>query len=160
MPNWCENNLTVRGPEAEIKRFLDGIKMTLDKDGDEHHNILDGLYPIPEELEANTRDWCIKNWGTKWGDCYTELQKQDAENLLFYFESAWGPPVEGFTKVAKDFPKLIFYLTYEESGMCFEGYARWRDGDLVDELSQDSSHWETTDFGQEWRGEKEPVRYD
>ena len=158
MPNWCENNLTVRGPEEEIKRFLDGIKVSSDKDGDNQLDILDCLYPQPEELENASggpkNDWGRKHWGTKWGDCYTDLVKKDPENLLFYFESAWSPPVEGFTKVAKDFPELLFYLTYEEPGMCFEGYARWMHGDLIAELSQDSQSWPTTEYGQNWREEK------
>ena len=160
MPNWCENNLTVRGPEEEIKRFLEGIKGT-DEEGEPTYEIVNGWFPEPKGLDSHfSYRWCIDNWGTKWGDCYTDLIQANDENLLFYFESAWGPPTEGLTKIAKDFPKLFFYLTYQEPGMCFEGYARWKNGELIEEHSQDSTSWATSEFGQEWRREKEPVRYD
>ena len=201
MPNWCENNLTVRGPEEEIKRFLEGTKGT-DEEGEPTYDIVNSWFPVPAILDdihsgyntisgkkftlwrddengksvgvtkeeitqlkdncgfTNSYDWCIANWGSKWGDCYTDLVQMNDENLLFYFESAWGPPTEGLTKIAKDFPKLFFYLTYQEPGMCFEGYVRWDDGELIEEHSQGSTSWATSEFGQEWRREKEPVRYD
>lgn len=43
-------------------------------------------------------DWQYNNWGTKWGDCRTELLEDIKDNgngkreVSFHFESAWGEP--------------------------------------------------------------------
>ncbi len=58
---------------------------------------------------------------------YQVGEKTDS-SLVFSFDCAWSPPVEAFNKIAEDYPQLDFYLTYEEPGMCFRGYARWNEG--------------------------------
>lgn len=43
MPNWCYQNLTVRGDKEEIKRFCDAIRL-------DDRLSLNHLYPTPQEL--------------------------------------------------------------------------------------------------------------
>ena len=95
-------------------------------------------------------DWCNANWGTKWADCHTEKvyehdchpsQSADDEDslkkVMFRFDSAWAPPVEGFNAVAMMFPKLVFDLRYEEPGMCFQGFRTWANGEVQHEADME-----------------------
>lgn len=41
---------------------------------------------------TNSNDWQYLNWGTKWGDCETEVTRVDDKTLSIWFESAWGEP--------------------------------------------------------------------
>jgi hypothetical protein len=167
MPNWCTNILSICGPNAEVDGFVTACKAT---DEDSDWQILDSLYPVPDDLKnvtarfgintdddphhdvkannieqyghADWYDWSIANWGTKWADCHTQKvheeechpsQGFDEEDILkkvmFRFDSAWSPPIEGFDAIAMLFPKLVFDLRYEEPGMCFQGFRTWANGE-------------------------------
>ena len=95
MPNWCNNQLIVCGPITWVDLFKEKIT---NEDGS--LNILDNLYPVPEDLKgmpsmagsipdddpnkeqkiANLEkygavdwyDWSVNHWGTKWSDSETE----------------------------------------------------------------------------------------
>ena len=74
---------------------------------------------------CNWYDWCIENYGTKWGDY--ELYHEDGQNW-FGFDSAWSPPIEGLEKLSNMFPDLTFDLEYDEPGMCFAGQNIFKNG--------------------------------
>lgn len=89
--------------------------------------------------------WCVENWGTKWDlgevseatvELPAELEQLAAEDedprgsARFAFETAWGPPVEGFRQISEMFPELTFELDYSEPGMGFAGTATIRGGEL------------------------------
>ena len=40
----------------------------------------------------NSNDWQYLNWGTKWGDCETTIDRVNDTTLNVWFESAWGEP--------------------------------------------------------------------
>jgi hypothetical protein len=155
MPNWCENTLIVAGDKWNVKDFMDQIKTKEDSESADHANyeILENLYPTPEDLNiratfnsdpekdpqheqkkanlekygaADWFEWRNANWGTKWGDCETQLTDQDYRDnfgkVMLSFNSAWGPPYEGIKYIATIFPRLLFDLRYYEEGMCFQGY--------------------------------------
>lgn len=72
---------------------------------------------------TNVLDWCETFWGTKWGDCHTELWEVEGnpgcpEALLYCFDAAWCCPCPGFLEVSKMFPLLTFSIDYvpETSG--------------------------------------------
>lgn len=162
MPNWCSNTLSIRGELAERQRFIDAVRKTDKKEKTEQsYDIFGQLYPIPVELKETTSgffgdtekqkeleeqqarnrekygygdwyDWCVANWGTKWGDCNTYLDESNAYETTFCFDSAWSPPIEGLTFISKSFPSLIFTLSYIEEGMGFYGVAQIVDGDCDD----------------------------
>lgn len=86
----------------------------------------------------NWYDWRIKNWGTKW-DVNDLRQSQDIfvnedgiANVSYYFETAWGPGIEAFDKIAADYPNILFTLYYEEPGMGFCGSDVWANGEHVE----------------------------
>ena len=162
MPNWCSNTLSIRGDKAERQRFIDAVRKTDKKEENEQsYDILGQLYPVPVELKETTSgffgdtekqkeleekqarnreiygygdwyDWCVANWGTKWGDCNTYLDESNEEETNFCFESAWSPPIEGLVHISKSFPTLHFMLNYMEEGMGFYGVTVIENGDADD----------------------------
>jgi len=81
-------------------------------------------------------EWCLANWGTKWG-CYDasdwKLYKRSA---MIRFDSAWSPPIPVIHAMAKRFPKLKFTLRYYECGMGFKGCLQVKGEDVLkDEYS-------------------------
>lgn len=145
MPNWCENNLSIYGKIDDMRKLIDVIKT---ESGE--YELLERLYPTPPELlEGNDwYMWRINNWGTKWtesdlqvGQDYTEM-RIDKAVIAFNFNSAWSPPIEAFDKIAKDYPKLIFCLYYEEPGMMFCGSNVWGNGEQQESNQADLvSRW-------------------
>ena len=139
MPNWCHNNLTVTGDADELKRFVAAIT-----NADESITILKNLVPFPAELEGpeitalggeavgrvftdSGYSWCLRNWGTKWGDCETEIMFYD-DYLMLKYETAWSPALEGLEQISRLFPTLTFQTDYIEEGMQFIGAASFQNG--------------------------------
>ena len=48
-------------------------------------------------------DWEYKNWGTKWGDCATELLFVDDSKIVMTFDSAWGEPFRLLNEIARKY---------------------------------------------------------
>ena len=48
-------------------------------------------------------DWEYKNWGTKWGDCQTELLFIDDNKIVMTFDSAWGEPFRLLNEIGKKY---------------------------------------------------------
>ena len=76
-------------------------------------------------------EWCIANWGTKWGLYEVEVLEEDpAQGRLEYtFQTAWSPPIPVVEAMAKRYPKLTFALDYFESGGGFMGSCEYQHGD-------------------------------
>jgi hypothetical protein len=145
MPNWVSTTLSVTGSKEEITRFIAGIK---------DNKILESYVTCPEELHATVAgfvaedkaeehrkqqeaniakyghkdwwDWQYDNWGTKWGDCDTHLEKpvemsNGSWEVQGYFSTAWGSADAGFRKVSDLFPSLMFFFDYDEEAGFFAG---------------------------------------
>jgi len=166
MPNWVSTTLTVRGSEEEIKRFKDGIKDS---------KILESYVPCPTELhetvagyvgddkaeehrkqqESNIAkyghkdwyDWAYDNWGTKWGDCDTDISEPMAFSdgsweVQARYMTAWGPADAGFLKVSAMFPTLLFTFDYDEEAGFFAGTQAMHDGASVFESMYEPCSYE------------------
>jgi len=81
-------------------------------------------------------DWCIKNWGTKWGICDASMEMYHSE-LEYWFQTAWSPPEPVIRKMSKMFPRLKFVLTYFEGGMGFNGLLVCKGGKVIEEKCGD-----------------------
>jgi len=66
-------------------------------------------------------DWCLDNWGTKWGDYDTYFAGQDRHGATFTFNTAWSPGSAGLEKISALWPELAFANSYEEGGCDFIG---------------------------------------
>lgn len=133
MPNWCNNNLSVVGPVAQIKKFKEQAKWEMkETDGTIHKGDfrLSSFIKMPKELDIgeNWYNWNITNYGCKW-DCDGELENDEIDflgveaQLDYWFDSPWGPPIIWLEKVSKKYMKLKFTMCYEEPGMGFKGEA-------------------------------------
>lgn len=133
MPNWVDCELNISGDKKRLQEFRDfanSERKVLDEEK---------FIPYPERFREMDREakeakrnkdgfnsggyeWCIKNWGTKWGICNPVLQSVMGERDLIYdFESAWSPPCPVILEMSKKFPELEFQLRYFEGGSGFNG---------------------------------------
>ena len=131
MPNWVSNRATISGPAPVIKEITDILN---DEDG----NLL--AWMVPEPKYKGDQDWYmwrVNNWGTKWpiSDIYFEHQA-DEDQIQFSFSTAWGPPVEAFSRWAQEDGRVQFTLEYWEPGMAFAGRVTW-DGEYLDDDHRD-----------------------
>ncbi len=83
-------------------------------------------------------EWCIENWGTKWGFCHEqepELEEfGDGEGELTYrFDTAWSPPLPLIRRMGELFKDLTFALRYFECGAGFNGTLRIENGEETDD---------------------------
>lgn len=140
MPNWCQNNLVIEGKKEDLEDFV-----SKSKNG---KFTLETYYPYETKDGEWDYDWCLANWGTKWDvndkvgmvlvyenspeepglvDKTTEMIELEGE-ITLKFDTAWGPPLAGIAKIAKDYPKLTFKHTYFEAGNWFAGNIQYGKG--------------------------------
>lgn len=147
MPNWCANNIHVRGSRQRDVQYL----VQAFKEG----KFCQAVIPIPDELanpdtgsyggenaDAKDRlredltkkygfsgwyDFCVNRWGTKWdfGDEHSIEIHEDGLGFTASFDSAWSPPLGVYGQLIEDGLEVV--ATYYESGMGFVG--RWDNGD-------------------------------
>lgn len=154
MPNWCWNRLRISGSTAErLKKFREKAVGTRPKYHEpeashehykpdetvlEFHNIV----PVPDEVLAAGfndagYDWEIQNWGCKWGACRAEIVDHSDSELVYEFETPWGPPTEFLNRASNSWPDLKFVCIYDEPGMCFRGRYETENGKtLLDTCEQ------------------------
>lgn len=135
MPNWCNNNMTIVGPENEVRKIVDAVRPA--ETGDEDRRLITFM-PQPTddsgELIGGT-SWQYDNWGTKWGDCDTEItwEEYDSEpsSASLMYTTAWGPASGLIAEISRQHPNCEISIEYEEPGMCFFGVEEFRAGDVV-----------------------------
>ena len=152
MPNWCNNNITITGPISKIEKLFAAATA---EDG----GLLNAMVPMPVELGdtkkgtgdelqteqydgfTNWYDWSVARWGTKWDVSPEGLEFTDNGDgtaiIEGYFDSAWAPPIDAYSKFCEDMDGVYLEAYYEEGGMCFVGY--W-DSEGADD------HYEYSDF--------------
>ncbi len=123
MSNWCLNKLKIEGSSKELKKLLKKAMKN-----EKYPFSLDVLYPC--ENKENENSWYVQNWGINQDLLDVEIDDNEIESgkVKIYFLTAWVPPINGFTKISKDFPKLIWHLYYDEPGMDFSGKSIFHNG--------------------------------
>ena len=148
MPNWCENNINVRGDTQELARFVE--ECCSKNDNGVYEIDFDKVIPQPTRREDcepqfindgergyqederrpwfNWYDWRIQHWGTKWSaDGYystiddKEELEEGTDEIDFSYGTAWSPATPILNALQKKYPKLDFRMTYYESGMGYAG---------------------------------------
>ena len=143
MPNWCTNNMVVSGPENEVRSIADKLK-TKDEDG-KTTGQLRNFMPQPTDAAGELIggcDWQYDNWGTKWGDCDTELCDETYDipsmsTISINYQTPWGPATGLIKEISRLHPSVTIDIEYEEMGMCFFGVEQYRNGETIYEHHQD-----------------------
>ena len=133
MPNWCSCRATISGPAPVIGEITNILN-------EESTPLLAWMVPQPKfEGDQDWYMWNVNNWGTKWdiSDVYFEHQAEE-DQIQFSFSTAWGPPVEAFSRWAQADGRVQFTLEYWEPGMGFAGRVTW-DGEYLDDDHRDMS---------------------
>ena len=169
MPNWCNSNLSVCGPESEVRSIAD--KLNTKKEDGENGRLADFM-PQPTDAAGELIggvDWQYDNWGTKWGDCETELSDENyavptMSSISMHFQTPWGPATGLLKEVSRLHPNVTIDNEYEEPGMNFFGIARYKGGELVIEEHHEyefdkgvinlSDSW-SINFDTDWDDEKQ-----
>ncbi len=134
MPNWCQNNLTITGPQANVEAFKAkavGHSPWEEPEGEPDALNFHSLVPVPDEVlkagyAAAGEDWERENWGCKWGADQTRIVDEGGNCIIYEFYTAWSPPIEFLQTVAVQWPALVFVLVYEEPGIGFKGIAKFQ----------------------------------
>ena len=170
MPNWCNNNITIRGSKDTVEQLW--------KDAQAADGLLEAMVPPPENMFRgaigqkereqcaeqgipNWYDWQVENWGTKWNVSIEGLEFHDNEDgtaeITGWFDSAWAPPTQAMETYGSENPDVSITLDYHESGMCFVGRMTVEGGeaedDCIDYADCDSKTVRETigaDFDDEW----------
>jgi len=144
MPNWCDNQVTITGPNSVI----DKIEKIVNED-DSHKNtgLLNFFHPMPKELRDTTADgkedkklikkygysdwygWACDNWSTKWEVCefygvdrqYLTEQSEGESMISFAFSSAWAPPIGAYEYFLAKNEECTLKAYYYEGGCDFMG---------------------------------------
>ena len=172
MPNWCDNQLSITGPNSVIDKIEKIVKAD---DTHENTGLLHFFHPMPKELEGTTSpsssakkpqpmiegfdcwyDWRCNNWGTKWevyefygvDRQYHSEQNEGESTISFGFSSAWAPPIHAYEKFLENNSDCSVRAFYYEGGCDFMG--EWYDG--VDDCYAPSDYKSTDDFWQDGIG--------
>jgi hypothetical protein len=146
MPNWCSNTLNISHEDpamiARAKtayaegRFLqefipcpqdltDTVSGSMAEDQRAAHEAQQAAN-LEKYGYANWYDFQVAQWGTKWdiggGDAH--MVEQDANGVVFNFDSAWAPPIAAYERLMEQGFKILAY--YYEPGMAFCG--KWDNG--------------------------------
>jgi hypothetical protein len=115
MPNWCENDLTATGPEADVRAFVARLDEARDREEDCLN--FEAFLPPEDEHWWNHTGWYLRCEVLEpWGSRGSEEVKYSLT-----FDTAWSPPLSVVLAWSAAFPDLEFRLTYFESGMAFNG---------------------------------------
>jgi hypothetical protein len=112
---------------------------------------------LKETGYSNWYDWCVDNWGTKWGD-YDHIEQTvtvqqlnmvaEKESISFSYNTAWGPFSTAFwAEVSRRFPNVRIEVTFYEPGMCFAGAYSCYQGFLGEAYAEQTpqADWEDDD---------------
>ena len=153
MPNWCDNQVSITGPNKTIDKIEKIIKLEDKSD----IGLLQFMYPMPKELNDTTApapnktakekkivkarklefgadswyDWRVNNWSTKWdvnefyGIRRIELGIDESE-ISFGFDSAWAPPIGAYENFLNENSNVSIKASYYEGGCDFMGI--WDNG--------------------------------
>ena len=159
MPNWCENVLTITGNDKQVKAFKKKAFTAKQKNALDFCNFFSASEP-----EKNNLDWQRDHFGCKWGANNPGITLDEPEKVEYFFDSAWGPPVEFIVHVSKMYPDLKFSLFYHEPGMCFIGDFVVKNNQVLEDTCYEGDAYrhrfrEVDPEGyQEWYGNEQTTR--
>jgi len=113
MPNWCMNDVLIKGPTSKIEELYNKIEKS------------DGLFEVMVPIGDWDYNTAVDKWGVKWDASPENLvleEDGDEAYISGTIDTAWGPPIQVFETFSIENPDLIVELRYFEPGMCFIGW--------------------------------------
>ncbi|ANB50538.1 hypothetical protein [Powai lake megavirus] len=129
MPNYVANYVIIKGDKKELTKFWNQATITGNFD-------YENLYPDPENKYTN--DWCIDNWGNKWGAYNVEEDNIDINNgiIKLYYNTAWSTSNSFWKKVTYEY-KIGVKNYFHDEGSYFCGYVKIKNGQIIKEFIVD-----------------------
>ncbi len=159
MPNHCDSDLTVTGPQEQVGEFL--ARYVTAADG----SLLDlnAIRPYPQRFEELDRvaheweeqhpenpykgrpkdgfnqggyEWRCDNWGTKWGcyatyGCDTPIEKLP-DGVVLHFSTAWSPfRTDLLIEMSRQVPGVRFQYDSYEQGAAFQQHTTVMNGEVL-----------------------------
>lgn len=154
MPNHVEQDLVITGNSSVLKEFMefaqeDESLLSANKfiPYPEKFRILDaaakiehqkGNYSVHDGFNSGGYEWCLKNWGTKWGVYSVALSTQKLTGkvgkLKYFCKSAWSPATQIVLAMSQKFPDLTFDMKYYERGMGYKGQFTVQNGNITKDV--------------------------
>ncbi len=124
MPNWCENDLYIKGPSDQVAALLaavgaDKLPPNFDFEAVLPYPPKFGLLTDVDGFNNGGYDWCVENWGTKWPA--SDVARRDYDGVCVSFKTAWSPPTPVVKALHKQFPQCTITLEFFECGNAFCG---------------------------------------
>ena len=179
MPNWCDNQLSITGPNSVIDKIE---KIVKDDDSHKNNGLLNFFYPMPKALEgteagppaktkkeklerarlqveygaSNWYDWRTTNWSTKWEVCefygmdrQYHSEQNEGESTISFGFSSAWAPPIGAYEMFLEKNEECSLRAFYYEGGC-DFMGEWYDG--VDDCYQPSDYKSTDDFWQDGVG--------
>jgi hypothetical protein len=132
LPNWCENDVLIRGPAEEIKKYKDSLL----KDATGKYYPWLSTVPIPElKDEAEVEAYIKKEYENKtvfkfqYRVIDLEVIENTPEELELLFRTAYG---WAYCLCTEDlFPKLSILHKYFEPMNAYHGFDHYVKGELI-----------------------------
>jgi hypothetical protein len=142
--------MTIHGPADQVRAIVNAVRPAAHEDGleDKDENpTFTKFMPQPRDEQGDLVDgtsWQYDNWGTKWGDCDTDITYENYESVAsdrpgeigsasLTYRTAWGPMTGLVKEISRLHPDVTIDIEYEEPGMSFFGIEQFRGGDIVHE---------------------------
>jgi len=121
MPNWCDNNVLIKGPISKIAPMWKVIQ-----EQDDNNGLLNQLVPMPDDEKDNWYNWRYDHWGTKWeidaeGLDYDEDEESGMATISGRFQSAWSPPIQAYDTFLAQNEDCEITAHYRQEGYDFAG---------------------------------------
>ena len=179
MPNWCDNQLSITGPNSVIDKIE---KIVKDDNSHENNGLLNFFYPMPKQLEgteagppaktkkekmerarlqveygaSNWYDWRTTNWSTKWEVCefygvdrQYHSEQNEGESTISFGFSSAWAPPIGAYEMFLEKNEECSLRAFYYEGGC-DFMGEWYDG--VDDCYAPSDYKSTDDFWQDGIG--------
>ena len=151
MPNWVHNQLRITGPKEKVQEFKKGFiekgfEFTLPMPEEIRNTELS--WPMPEEERkkqeelakkyghGNWHSWANVNWGTKWNANAVYLSKDNDNEVIFVFDTAWSEPIPWLVETSKKYPELEFKMSFIEPMNDISGSIICKNGEISPENEQ------------------------
>jgi hypothetical protein len=82
---------------------------------------------------TNWYDWKVGHWETKWDTADSTIESETNNTIVYYFETAWSPPMRFLQKISRDYPDFTFSIHYNIEGNNIMATVDYHNGIIVRE---------------------------